>query len=680
MGVVWQDDCGESGKYWEQYRKCIQVGLDNLTNLGTSRPLLKVRTVIKGPSDLMVDILARLNGHLFIPDWQSAYPGEIPVLVNNPDSGAKEVVKETQGTTKILNLLAKGKLRELKVDAEPSTVNTTHHIAHHMAPKTVAKIAGKMASRLSSEDVAACMSKVEASGNPLDIQAGEIEFAMKIQKQLKEAQQAQERLNRGNGEGCSKQYAKPDVFEAYQKHLGSGGKPLKEIAVKRKDDTPRKVDPKENWGKWQRLGGDTRMHQAFPLDGAPYKPTEFTKWVGPENPDYPDEGKDDDTVKSLSEDTKRSTKMLPAISSEQLTIALEAMELEKKNVQASFPVAAKGFAQARGFSKDDDDIFIPDIGKPPSAIKSSKKTTPINALRAGPPMHKKVETLRAILPPVTPQSSLGGSAYLNALGSSGIAPPPGIYNSLSVMASTPTPSFQSQASSSLSPMGSTPSPSNPLQASASNSFSPIGSSLSPSFQPQVSASNSFSPIGSSPPPSFQPQASAAQTQASGTPSQNPYQATMNQSPSPPLTNWTSPAPAPSLGSGGFYETTTPDAGREIGRMRSGSGLGHIARTASRSGFHSNFTPLRADSPAFQSTSEPTRTVYLPPASDNENQQPGGQGQGVSRRSRAAAIKGQQAGVALSGSLGAGVGGQPSYGINNDVDIDPLRNAAKKWFA
>lgn len=636
------DDWGLSEEYWAAFRDCIQLGLGTLANLGAhSNVLLKVRTVVKGPTDLVPDLFARNKGHVFIPQWYWAFP-DIHLDDSNKAVSVIELVsgaKEEDGTTKDLTTFAKGNFQKVQSEAEPPTINFARDFPYDMASKPASmKVA--VPRMPAQEYVDTAINKIKESGNPLGIDVADFQFAVAIKEQVLEAEKMKERFK---GAGSSKEYAKPDVFDIYQKHLGGGGRPLKEIAVK-KGEASQKVDSKESWAKWQRMGGDPRMHEAFPLDGAPYNNSDFTKWVGPEHADYPDAGKDDETIKSAGVgEADTSIMMVPAMSSEQLDVALEAMELEKRHVQAKFPFVSKAFADAKGFCEDDDEIFIPSIVSPPSGIKNSKKA-PVNVLRGEAPMHKKIETLRAILPQVTPQSpSSGGSAYLNALGSSGVAPPPGLYNSFGGA----TPNIPS-------PMASTPFPvvSNPT---------PIARNA------------------------FQAQAAAAPSQDARIPPQNPYTANNIQPSSPPLNSWTSMAPAPSLGFGGFYETATPDAGKDTGRTRSGSSLSNIVRTASRSGFHSSVTgtPLRADSPAFHSTPT-TRPIYPLSGLGVGNEQPGGQVRGSSEvgRSgpRAPALPGQQAGAVPEESLCAGMSGQQSAGLNNDdVVMLTAAAAAKKWF-
>lgn len=367
-----------------------------------------------------------------------------------------------------------------------------------------------MAPTFSKEDVALCMCKLKAIGNPLDIKEGDLEVGMKI---------------------C-KDGAKLDVESIYRAHLEEGGEAMKEI---RAEGEQGKGDAGENWGTWQRMGGDSRMTKEFDLSRVPYKSAGSMKWV------ESGADKDDDTIKSAGEEGGAEMEMAPAMSPARLGAALMMMRIDKieieKKVKASEPVSDA----AKGFNEEDDEAFIPNIVRPASARFDPKQ---VDALRGSVSQHKKVETLRAIglekiLSPVVLQSSLvNNSPYLKALGSSGIAPPPGLYNNFSAMAGTA---------------------------------------------------------------------------ASGLPTQNPYQAAINQSASSsPLTHWSQLETVPTLG---FYDTMPlgGDMGMNMGGQR--SSLGHIVRNASRAGVHSSVgggTPLRADSPAFYSTASTSRTIFSPP--------------------------------------------------------------------
>ena len=419
--------------------------------------------------------------------------------------------------------------------------------------------------------------KFKETGNPLGISSSEIAFALKLINDQKEAEM---KSTKGEQSDDAK---KSDVFTTYRNYLGNGGQPMKELAFKKKGgyDKSRPQDPERNWGKYQQMGGDERMHKAFPLGHIPFEQRDFPVWVSVDDPDYSDSGNDEETVKSLGDEADTPIKMVPYMTPEQFA---EAAELaERKKIKPSFPEAA------RGFCEEDDEIFFPNHNKPSSLIIDPKKEAALKALRGAAPPPKKVETLRAIGldkilgPPVVPQSSLQNSAYLNALGSSGVAPPAGTYNHFSSMAST---------------------------------------------------------------------------QGSGFQQQNTYSSTMSQSPLNQWSNMSNTMNTPTLG---FYDTIGPGVGSSnfgMGSMGMSSNLSNIARTSSRSGFRQNVsgTPLRADSPAFHSSSSANKAMYPAPAYGFSQQQ---------------GVGGQ------SGASGSGSGAQR---FNYNTNVDALSAAAKKWFS
>jgi hypothetical protein len=104
-----------------------------------------------------------------------------------------------------------------------------------------------------------------------------------------------------------------------------------------------------------------------------------------------------------------------------------------------------------------------------------------------------------------------------------------------------------------------------------------------------------------------------------------------------------------------------------------SSLGHIARTASRSGFQNNTgTALRADTPAFNfaPVNLGVRTTYQPAGY-------GVQG-GGSARGRSGTEQGQGGASGSASGSGAGDGGQQNMDYN--TGDDSLSKAAKKWLA
>ncbi|KAE9376694.1 hypothetical protein N431DRAFT_435935 [Stipitochalara longipes BDJ] len=497
------------------------------------------------------------------------------------------------------------------------TFFTQYELSHDFASNNMA----------SNDDVRACMGQIEKIGNHLGIKENEVKFAMNILKTTADIIKAKDKQE-GNVEGPSKSSPlTPDIYEAYCKHITSGGKPLKQVAVKKSTKGSTKTDLGDNWGKWQRMGGDPRMHKAFNLSSAPYTPTEGMKWVGAEDPDYPDDGKDDAGAKA-----DISIKMVPALTPEEILATVMLMEIEKMDNNKKAKVSTIVADAAKGFDEEDDDTFIPNLVRPPS------ERVELKGLQGTVPKHKNVETLRKLLSPVARPSSLSNSPYLNALGNSGVAPPPGLYNNFSGMASSPESGFQSHNGSGM----------------ASN----LGMTSSSGM---------------------------ANTPSSGLLTQNPYRATMSHQPvsSSPLSHWSQMKTTPTLG---FYETMTPgpdsgNMGMHVGGRR--SSLGHIARSVSRSGMHSNVgsgTPLRADSPAFHSTlgSTATRPIFPSPEFGIQAMQEGG-------------VQGQHASASVSGRTGsraAGIYVQPVGGgmgssadsCANDDGLDSAARNLNKWLS
>jgi hypothetical protein len=669
--MCWKTADHELKSYWQELRIYLQLGV-TFAHLATT-PVLKVRTIKKGSVVLLrgKDLFAQCKGHFFIDERVMESLNSVGGVAEDAmESKILSVGGEVEEETGI-KVTPKGKFQQPSIEEKQPPDNFAHSkpatdLANNMAPKMASKTAFKSGS--GNPDLDAVMSELkeaEKKGVCLNVHENDLAVAMKFAQKASEAFKAEEKQKQkgDNGEGSSKSSAKIDAFSVYQQHLGNGGKPLQEITLKKgkkgkkvKDDKSQNADPKENWAKWQRMGGDPRMHQAFSLEGAPYPASGATKWVGPNDLDNYDEGKDDDTIKSAVEESDTSIKMRPEMSEEEKKVALE-------DVQRGNEVKIRHDEAARGFSEEDDIAFIRTLvakdGKGPSTAPSisliaSPKKKATDALPAGAPMHKKIETLRAIgssiLSPVVPPSSLNNSAYLNALGSSGVAPPPGLYN-----------------------------------------FSGTAGTTGSGFQPNSGmASSSVSGFQTQNPSDTNNLASGFQSQH---PTLSSYEA-MSQT-SSPMPHWSNLATTPTIG---FYDAMTPSIPHDAMTMGGGgSSLGYIARSTSRSGFqpHSNIgggggggggTPLRADSPAFHSTAMSmtagARTIYPPPGFGHL--QGGGQGeqQGGISAARArlgmGAARGQgQGGASTSAASGSGGGGQQTFDYN--AEIGALSATAKKWF-
>ncbi len=215
------------------------------------------------------------------------------------------------------------KFRQPDIEEEQPSEN----FAHQNITATERAQAMAQTSKYANQGATPCMSK----GRRLEVSASDLEVGLIFAKQVLDEGKAKENQMSGNGEGSSKTAENPDVFTTYQKHLGSGGKRLSEIFIKKSTkDESRKAAPvgqKEDWGKWQRMGGDPRMHKAFSLEGAPYPASGSATWVGPGDTD---EGKDDDTIKSVSEEPHMFIKMRGQMSPEEVDIALEELQRGKE--------------------------------------------------------------------------------------------------------------------------------------------------------------------------------------------------------------------------------------------------------------------------------------------------------------------------------------------------------------
>jgi hypothetical protein len=515
------------------------------------------------------------------------------------------------------------------------------------------------------QDLRACLSRIEKAGKHLGIKESEVKFAMNVLKSTADVIKAKDREG-GNGEGSSKVTLTPDIYEAYRKAITSGGKSLEKGSGKKgkesKEGSMKKADSEENWGKWQRMGGDPRMHKLFDLSKAPYTPTESINWADPEHPDHTDDGKDGAGAKANT-----SIKMVPQMSPELTLSVVLLAEMDKLEINKKTKISTTVVDTAKGFEEEDDDTFIPNIARPPS------ERVELMGLLGAVPKHKNVESLRKLMSPVVTSSPLSNSPYLNALGSSGVAPPPGLYNSFSGSASSPESGFQSQHGSGVaSTLG---------MANNLGMASTPGMSSTPGVTSNYGMANT---PGTASTPGMTSNSGMVSTPSSGLPTQNPYQATMgNQSvTSSPLSHWSQPRPStPTLG---FYEKIPPssDPGNMAGVRR--TSLGHIARTASRdrAGMHSNVgngTPLRADSPAFHSALGVAATRPPFPSPEFGNHVMGLVG-----------VQGQQHdGTGVSGRTGsrpAGIYAQsPSAGMGSGADdranADGLDAAARnlnKW--
>ena len=659
--------------YWTALRECILVGTNFFVLCQDFHRIeFNVKTLPKAPTEPIegsVDIFAKRNGHVFMTDRDYFLPGSLDpnpkVITPFPKSVLKtastrenEIEKATHnGLGEKFRLLS---FEEEQAAADPQRTSRPpkEEKGKQKADSIAAKYLKKAAVPFKSMITMASKAGIRLQPN---VSESDLEFALLLTKQASEIEKAKDNL-RGNGEGSSKMTKKPDVFAIYQKHLINGGKPLSDFTIKTSAQAESRISapaaPKEDWGKWQRKGGDPRMHKAFSLEGVPYPPSDATD---------PDEDKDDDTIKPLNDKPGTSVRMRGPMSSAEVEYALQMMQREKQ-IKTTVDDIAQGFAE------NDDEAFIPTIDNPNKDKGKGKGKAPAmspkkkagEALQGGQAKNKKVETLRAIFSPGVKQNSMQSSAYLNALGSSGIAPPPGLYNNITSTSSTPVSGFQFDSGMTSNFQPNTGMTNNLASGDQTQNHFGMADTSSFGFQTSAGMGNTFS-LG------YQPNTALPSTSvfANWQPLQNPYQPAMNQpsTASSPLTSWSHLAPVQPLGSG-FYDPVYTGSSNDM-NMGGGrrSSLGHIARTASRSGFQNNTsTALRADSPAFNfvPANLGVRTSYQPAGY-------GAQG-GGSARGRSGTDEGQ--GVA-SGSR-AGDRGQQS--MDYSTGDDSLSKAAKKWLA
>ncbi|KAH8662881.1 hypothetical protein BGZ60DRAFT_541313 [Tricladium varicosporioides] len=82
-----------------------------------------------------------------------------------------------------------------------------------------------------------------------------------------------------------------DLQEIYAGWLQSGREPMKEMKFRARAsggyDRQAPHHPIHNWGTYQRMGGERRWHQEFPLDHVPFPPMGAEIWVAPGSDEEP---------------------------------------------------------------------------------------------------------------------------------------------------------------------------------------------------------------------------------------------------------------------------------------------------------------------------------------------------------------------------------------------------------
>jgi hypothetical protein len=690
--------------YWTALRECLLVRTSFMVLCSDGqRPIFRIKTLRKAPTEPIegiVDIFAKRGGHIFMTDLLDCFSsgsldkfheGVTPIpksVLKIARTREKEILKAThKGLGEQFRGLLSFKEEQAAADPERTPRPPKREPGEKMADKIAAKYPKEADMPFMRKLIMAKNAGIRLQPNPSE---SDLEFGLLLAKEALESEKAKNTL-RGNGEGSSKMTEKPDVFESYRKHLINGGKPLSDFTIKTSTQAESRMSapaaPKEDWGKWQRMGGDPRMHKAFSLACVPCPPS---------SAEDSGEDKDDDTIKPASEKPDTSIRMRGPMSPAEVEYALEMIQREKQ-IKTSVDESAQGFAEK------DDEAFIPTIdnpnkdkgkGKAPAWSPEKKASA---AVQGGQAKNKKVETLRAIFSPGAKQNAMQNSPYLNALGSSGIAPPPGLYNNMASTSSSPVSSFQSGSGISSSFQPNTGMTNNMAFGNQAQDHSGMAGTSNFGFQTGAGIGNTFasgfqtsSGMGSPAASGFQPGSGMGNTFnfgyqsntglpstslfANWQPPQNPYQPAMNQAStaSSPLTSWSHLAPIQPPGSG-FYDPVYTGLSNDMTMGGRRSSLGHIARTASRSGFQNTIgTALRADIPAvnFAPVNLGVRTTYQPAGY-------GVQGNGSARgRSGTEQRHGGASGNA-SGS-GTGDGGQQDIGYN--ASGNSPSKAAKKWLA
>lgn len=691
-GIFWEHtdpEVKDMEVYWSALRECLLVGTSFMVLCQDGqRPIFKIKTLRKAPTEPikgLVDIFAKWNGHVFMNDLDCLLPGSLENLPEVFTPIPMSILKIASTREKeFLEAMHEGFSdqfhRLLHLPDEQAAANPQRtpsppkrDLGEKMAENIDDKNPKEAAMPFMSKIMIAKPAGIRLQPNPSE---SDLAFGLVLAQQALESEKAKNNL-RGNGEGSSKMTEKPDVFETYRKHLINGGKPLSGFNIKTNTQAESRMSapaaPKEDWGIWQRMGADPRMHKAFSLEGVPYPRFGAAD---------PGEDKDDDTITPASEKPDTSIQMRGPVSKAEVEYVLEMIQRDKQ-IKTSVDESAQSFAEK------DDEAFIPTIdnpnkdkgkGKAPAFSPKKKASAAFQGVQA---KDKKVEALRAIFPPVAQRNSMQSSPYLNALGSSGIAPPPGLYNNMASTSSSPVSSVQFSSGTTGSFHPNTGMTNNlALGDQAQNHFGMAGTS-SFGFQtssgmgnPATSAFQTASGMGNTFSFGYQFNSGLPSTSifANWQPPQNPYQPAMNQAStaSSPLTSWSHLAPLQPPGSG-FYDPVYTGLSNDMNMGSRRSSLGHIARTASHSGFQNTTgTTLRADTPVF--TFAPAnlgvRTTY-PPA--GYGVQAGG-----SARGRSGTDQGQGGASGNASGSGAGDGGQQN--IDYTAEGDSLSKAAKKWLA
>ncbi|KAH6678104.1 hypothetical protein B0J14DRAFT_687958 [Halenospora varia] len=172
-----------------------------------------------------------------------------------------------------------------------------------------------------------------------------------------------------------------DLQEIYASWLQSGREPMKEMKFRAKAsggyDRQAPHHPIHNWGTYQRMGGDPRWHQEFPLDHVPFPPMGAEIWVTP--------GSDEDLgyyPPHLPVDPNAGNYPYPVERAEGESIfESQAMTSQLREL------LTEGKESATGFDEKDDKAFLPEKLTPKSKSPEDKnrrrstKPKPLPSLR-----------------------------------------------------------------------------------------------------------------------------------------------------------------------------------------------------------------------------------------------------------------------------------------------------------
>jgi hypothetical protein len=301
--------CGDSEMelYWNTYRRVVQrgVGSDGLQMIG--KPMFKVRTVLKLKNRFGLALVG--GSHIFAGEQM---PPEQPSLHKSKIPGVKGSMMKNQ--------------YELSEDDQA----------------LLATVIGVFSTKQSPEDVSKADIVAAVSNTYNAREAGKLEN----QKSAEDYEMMRRTF----------------MFKEYEKQL-AGYRQLNDLPQPEKP-----VDPKRNWGYYQRMGGNSEIHKAFDLSKskAPFEEEDFPP------PGYYDQFHANTKIPTASD-------MVPY---QEINPAVYGQEEIKSDIPP--PVLERMWKQneaAIGFDEADDAVFFPSptSGQNPSKATSTlAKSSPID--------------------------------------------------------------------------------------------------------------------------------------------------------------------------------------------------------------------------------------------------------------------------------------------------------------